>query len=124
MNPEEDGGHMMISPDGQYLAVDLPEKVLGPNDVWVLRVDGGAEIAVVSPGDDVVAGWSPDGREILFQTDRTGATELWSMPFASGKTGQPSPVNRSVNPRWSPIGVRGGDLYYFAAYPHWLFDVK
>ena len=44
-------------------------------DVFIMAVDGSREIpAVVHMADDLVVGWSPDGRYLLFSSDRTGST--------------------------------------------------
>ena len=48
---------------------------------------------------------SPDGREVAFAWNRTGAYELYSAPLASDQIIQlTSSDTRSVSPRWSPDG--------------------
>ena len=61
-----------VSPDGQWLAYDSDRS--GNPDVWKLRIAGGdPEQVTREPGNEFVNDWSPDGREILYQTIR-GAT--------------------------------------------------
>src|SRR5205823_4089938 len=76
-----------FSPDGQYLAYDLPQSESSPQrDVFVLSLDGAHETrAVASPGNDVMMGWSADGRWLLFGSDMTGSNSLWGVAFAGGK---------------------------------------
>ena len=51
-----------------------------------MAVDGGREVpAVVHPANDRVAGWSSDGKQLLFISDRNGRPGLWSLPFENGK---------------------------------------
>ncbi len=48
---------------------------------------------------------SPDGREVAFAWNRTGAYELYSAPLAGDQIIQlTSSDTRSVSPRWSPDG--------------------
>jgi Tol biopolymer transport system component len=78
---------MFFSPDSAYLAYDLPSSdTTKLRDIFVMAVDGSREIpAVVDPNQDLLLGWSPDGGQILFASDRTGAMGLWSLPFRGGK---------------------------------------
>lgn len=80
-------GKMFFSPDGAYLAYDLPSSdAPSLRDIFVMPVDGSREIpAVVDPNQDLLLGWSPDGGQILFASDRTGAMGLWCLPFRAGK---------------------------------------
>jgi Tol biopolymer transport system component len=83
-------------------------------NIWSLPVPDGTgaparpRIVVASSRLDNNADFSPDGRRIVFQSDRTGSSEIWvsesdgSHPrqltsFGHGATG---------SPRWSPDGSR------------------
>ncbi|MCA1650748.1 MAG: hypothetical protein LC753_10880 [Acidobacteria bacterium] len=78
---------MFFSPDGRYLAYDLPANdAEAQRDVFIIAVDGSSETpAVQHPGDDVVMGWSLDGSRLLFASDRTNAVALWTQPVTDGK---------------------------------------
>ena len=39
------------------------------------------------PADDRVMGWTPDGTQLLFSSDRTGESALWSLPMSGGRSG-------------------------------------
>ena len=80
---------LFFSPDGKLLAYDLPHSDdEHQRDVFVLAVDGSAERRVVEhPADDRVLGWTPDGTQLLFSSDRTGESALWSLPMSGGRSG-------------------------------------
>lgn len=108
-------GHMAFSPDGRYLAVDLPETSdTGMRDVYVLAVDGSGESVVAhGAGREVFVGWSPDGRQILFESDRSGTSALWTVPVADGKSaGAPRLIKADLGPM-STLGITAsGRLFY------------
>lgn len=79
--------HARFSPDGRYIAYDFPQqRGSRDKDIFVLAVDGGRETAVVRhAANDVAPEWTPDGKGILFGSDRTGSMSLWSIRVADGK---------------------------------------
>jgi Tol biopolymer transport system component len=116
---------MFFSPDGSDIAFDLPANdSTDDRDVFVLAADGSRETpAAVSQGNDVVIGWSPDGRYLLFASDRSGAMGLWAVPFADHKPqGVPIVVKGDIG-NVLPRGVtRSGALYWSAA--AWNQDIE
>jgi len=90
-----------VSPDGKRLAFDL----LG--DLYTMPVEGG-EATLLSGGlaYEVQPRWSPDGKRVLFTSDRGGGDNLWTMD-ADGSN--PAPVTKETfrlvnNGRWHPSG--------------------
>ncbi|MBI3491410.1 MAG: PD40 domain-containing protein [Acidobacteria bacterium] len=105
--------NLFFSPDSRYLAYDLPTTDTGNRrDVFVLAIDGSREMpAVVHPSHDVLMGWSPDGRRLLFTSDRTGSTGLWALAFVDGKP-QGTPEQIKVDVTGNSMGLtRKGTLY-------------
>ena len=39
------------------------------------------------PGDDIMPRWSPDGKRIVFQSNRSGNEEIWLLEMATQTTG-------------------------------------
>ncbi len=108
-------GHMALSPDGRWLAVDLPEsEATRKRDVYLLDTDGARESHVVQrPGRDVLVGWSPDGGHIVVESDRDGRSGIWAVPVANGRTtGSPVLLKTDLG-TFSPLGItRSGKLFY------------
>jgi len=110
---------LMFSPDGKYLAYDLPvNDTDGQRDVFILAVDGSREVAaVVHPANDAVMGWSPDGSALLFSSDRTDSVGLWRLRVSDGKAnGAPELIKPQIG--GAPLGIgRNGALYSLVHHP-------
>jgi Tol biopolymer transport system component len=109
-------GSMRISPDGRYVAYDNSNGDAPARDVFVLALGNGQETAVVQhPAKDSSPLWSPDGSQLLFLSDRTGSTALWSIRIEAGKAvGNPTFVKEVMEGIY-PLGLtvtRNGTLYY------------
>lgn len=86
------GSGIFFSNDGKYLAYDVPSgDPTGQQDIFIIAADGSRETpAVVHPSRDVAVGWSPDGKHLLFASDRSGSMALWALSIVDGKPqGQP-----------------------------------
>ena len=111
-------GRIFFSPDGRFIGYDLPTADnIRQHDVLVLSVDGSHEtVAVRHPSLNFVMGWSPDGKWLLFASDRTGAMGLWATAIADGK---PQGAAELIRPDvgWpESLGItRSGALYYSLA---------
>jgi Tol biopolymer transport system component len=74
--------------------------------------------AVVHPADDRVFGWTPDGKHLLFMSDRNGLPGLWWLPFENGK---PQGAPHILRPNFGSnlqryLGQgRSGEIYYQVA---------
>ncbi len=108
-------GKMWFSPDGRYIAYDFPPRPDSDNrDIFLLPAQGGREVPLVEhPADDVLLGWSPDGSQILFASDRSGSTSAWTLRLADGKPqGSPELVKQDIG-QAIPLGfTRAGSYYY------------
>lgn len=70
-----------LSPDGKYLAYDLPQQPrASENDIYILSIGDKKEtVFEQNPADERFMGWSPDGQWILVTSDRTGTKDLWAV---------------------------------------------
>lgn len=107
-------GNVTLSPNGRYIAYDFATEHSPHRNILLLSSDGSKEVALTdgSAKDEAFA-WMPDGKWLLFGTDRTGTQELWALPVDDGKVnGAPVPVKADVG-RIEPLGTTAnGSLFY------------
>jgi Tol biopolymer transport system component len=90
-----------VSPDGRTIVFDL----LG--DLYTLPVAGGKATRLTSGmAYDVQPRFSPDGKEIVFISDRSGGDNVWRLSLDLKDTVQVTKGNNSlyVSPEWTPDG--------------------
>jgi len=104
-----------LSPDGESIVFDdVADKGADQRDIYLLPITGESAVKLVQhPADDYMPVWSPDGRNVLFASDRTGSIGLWKIPVREGKVrGEPELVKREIGPLSTFIGcTKAGDLY-------------
>jgi Tol biopolymer transport system component len=106
-----------LSPDGRYVVYDqAATEGANQRDIFLLAVDGSRDsLLVQDPADDRKPVWTPDGKHLIFASDRAGSMGFWSIGVADGKPqGVPKLVKADVS-RWSGtiIGfTRDGSLFY------------
>lgn len=76
-----------FSPDGRYVAYDVVvDEKTRQRDIFLLSTDATRESrAVDDPSNDVVAGWSPDGRFLLFVSSRSDTPAIWGQAITDGR---------------------------------------
>lgn len=90
-----------VSPDGKTIVFEL----LG--DLYTLPISGGTATRITSgPAFDSQPRWSPDGKRIVFLSDRSGAENIW-LCDANGTN--PKALTKGTNnlyasPEWTPEG--------------------
>lgn len=76
-----------LSPDGRSLAVCIRDEATKKRDIWVFDLVRGTSMRLTfDPADDLDPLWSPDGRQIIFSSDRKGVRDLYRT--ASNGAGQ------------------------------------
>lgn len=113
--PSSGNDDLFFSPDSKYLAYSGPSEGPGSRSgVFVLEINGGSEIRAMDyPSKDVAMGWAPDGKHLLFASDRGGSTGLYALPFLDGKPQGIATRIRADIEDGRPVGVTStGALYY------------
>jgi len=114
---ERSPDHAMLSRDGRYVVYDYPQAAdAGEHDIFLFPVAESHEREtrlVEHPANDFVLGWTPDGKGLLFASERTGSTDIWLLPVGEGRAQGPAMlVRKDVGPL-TPIGfTRKGSFYY------------
>lgn len=114
----------LFSPDGLYIVYsrslnkDTPE-----HDIFSLSIDGNHETPLIlHPAHDYLLGWLPDGKKLLFASDRSGSFDAWIIHVDEGKPqGVPVLVRRNIGLIRSLGLTKIGSLYYST--PGSLFDI-
>jgi tricorn protease len=127
-----------FSPDGATIAFSAQYD--GNTDVYTVPAGGGVPARLTwHPGQDVVQGFTPDGRRVLFTSPRTVFTNRFSQLFTVGLDGgleDQLPIPNAASGAYSPDArriaynplaprfeqwkqYRGGTVSQL-----WLFDVK
>ena len=72
---------LTISPDGKRIAVERTESGTQNRDIWLVDVaTGGMTRFTSDPGWDAFPTWSPDGKRIIFTSNRAGVYDLYEKP--------------------------------------------
>ena len=104
-----------FSPDGEYIAYSfLQDEGTQNRDIFLMSVDGKHETMLIShPMNDSLLGWSPDGKWILFTSNRTGTQDAWIIRVdETGPKGLPEIVKKNMG-FIDPLGfVQNGAFYY------------
>ncbi|HVM87734.1 MAG TPA: amidohydrolase family protein [Puia sp.] len=90
-----------VSPDGQTIVFDLM------GDLYTMPVSGGKATAITKGlAYDVHPRYSPDGKKILFISDRSGADNVWYIDFEKKDTVQLTNDPNQFFPSacWTPDG--------------------
>ncbi len=109
------------SPDGRLIVFsDGPSG--GGQDIYVISAEGGSPVILTDhPAVDMEPRWSPDGRHIVFLSDRHGSLALWGVAIQGGKPdGQPILILEGMQNSWLSTWTRNGLFYETFAR---IFDV-
>src|SRR5437660_6719975 len=72
------------SPDGRFIVFE--EGPRGARDLKIISIDGQSlNVLTDHPADDAQPRWSPDGKHIVFLSQRNGSWALWSTAVENGK---------------------------------------
>ena len=98
----------VFSPDGRYIAWVTKE------GLSLFDLQTGSESPLVPDRTNpCVLGWAPDGRHILFSSERSGSADAWLVAVAGGKVqGEPMFVKKDLGRH--PMGFTSTGAFYYA----------
>jgi len=107
----------VFSPDGRYIAWSTME------GISLVELQTGTESPLIPDrSNHSVLGWAPDGKHILFSSERSGSADAWLVAVAGGKAqGEPMFVKKDWG--FEPMGFTSSGAFYYAANNN-VFDVK
>jgi Tol biopolymer transport system component len=113
-----------LSPDALYAIYDFPAGTDShQRDVYAIDTRTGEERKLIEhPANDFVLGWTPDGKHVLFASDRTGTLGGWLLPVQNGEAAGAARLVKPELWRVDPLGfARDGSFFY--GIPMTLSDV-
>jgi len=107
----------VFSPDGRYIAWSTME------GISLVELQTGTESPLIPDrSNHSVLGWAPDGKHILFSSERSGSADAWLVAVANGKAqGEPVFVKKDWG-SW-PMGFTRSGAFYYAVNNN-VWDVK
>ncbi len=114
-----------ISPDGKLVAYVVTDVDLDNNSsssgIWLAATEGKAAPRRLTnaPGKkDRHPRWSPDGKHLLFESNRSGSGQLWVIGLDGGEARQLTTISTEAsNAIWSPDGKH--IAFVSAVYPEY-----
>jgi Tol biopolymer transport system component len=122
LTEQDDLSNGCFSPDGKYVVTYRGSSTSGgsvkrvPAGLKLIPVDGSGEIPLFeSSAVNWAPFWTPDGRKILFLSDRSGTIDLWSIRVSGGRAeAEPELVKREAGSiDADPIGFTRDGLFYY-----------
>ena len=94
------------SPNGQFLAFAWVRKYgpgePGSSDLYLMDIASKQWVQMTHDGGrNDFPSWSPDNRHIVFQSNRSGSLQIWSMLADGSKVQQLTFTGRNTQPNWS-----------------------
>ena len=116
VNQKEIKMYARFSPDGQFIAYDIPAtEHQGKKDIYLFDVNNNSEnLLLQNDGEDQLFGWTPGGDRILFASDRSGSLDAWTISVKQGMPdGEPILVKKNIGKIY-PLGISENGTFYYA----------
>ncbi len=104
-----------LSPDGRFVVYDsIPAGDSTARDIHILALDGSSQGALTDdPANDLFPLWTPDGKAVVFGSDRGGTMDAWMVRVEDGRAaGEPVLVKRGLGRALPMAFTHDGRLFY------------
>jgi Tol biopolymer transport system component len=106
-----------FSPDGRYIAWSTREGI----SLFELQI-GTESLLIQDQSNHSVLGWTPDGKYIMFSSERSGSSDAWLIEVDNGKA-KGTPMFLKKDWGFSPMGFTRSGAFYYAVNNN-IWDVK
>lgn len=90
------------SPNGLFMAFSWRVSDTGTYDIYVIEIATGRIIQLThDAGRNEHPYWSPDGRHLVFESNRSGSKQVWTMLADGSNPKQLTQPGENWNPSWS-----------------------
>jgi Tol biopolymer transport system component len=107
-----------VSRDGRWMAYDYAPGRNDQRDIFVARLDvarldeGAPSALVATDASEVVLGWLPDGRHLMYLSNASGTIGAWIVRVTDGRAdGEPVFVNGDLG-RFEGLGFTADGRFY------------
>jgi Tol biopolymer transport system component len=108
-----------ISPDGLRVALDIRDE---GGDLWIWNLATNVHTKITyDPASDATPSWTPDGARLVFQSQRFGPANIFSV--AADGTGAVERLTESPNTQYPTSVGRDGSVLYWEVGPRVSWDV-
>ena len=107
---------MSISPDGRYIVYHASAaEGSKQKDLYLLSSDGKRDLPLIQhPANEHSPTWTPDGKRILFVSERNGTPGFWMIDVLDGEPkGSPVLVKSGIGQFDGGIGFTNEGAYYY-----------
>lgn len=105
-----------FSPDGQFIAFSFVRDGNPPHgDIFLMSSDGQNEIVVAGhPAEDRLLGWTANGKNLLFLSDRSGTWDVWTVSITKGRQqGEPELLKKDFGYYSEVLGISPAGSFYY-----------
>ena len=103
-----------FSPDGRWIAYDeLQDSTSGIREIVITSFNGTGQVRLRHPAGVLAPLWTPDGKFLLFASERSGSAGLWGVRMSNGRPqGEPFLIKDQMPAGFGPMGFAGDRLFY------------
>jgi Tol biopolymer transport system component len=111
--------NVAFSPDGKFIAYDHHSgRTKDWLNIYTIDIENKEQFGVVThPSENIVCGWTPDGTNLVFISDRTGINAIWTVAVTDGKNSEePEMLKTDIGQAITPIRLTAHGSFYYVLY--------